>query len=195
MSFVKLVSGSLKFTLPPAMLGHVQVQMMGPGAMKVKIEGDPSGAFTFATCPPPQPPNPPDQFKMLPAGAVDVHHFQSDPGASRTIKVSPFHENGAPCPPSGGIDPNDKFITAIEVWEYQDPNDPRRQMSSWSFLSTSGSGFSAVIIIEPDSSGGTTPKRLMKEKPFKQMNALLPVMQASLQALLGVWDRELRKIK
>lgn len=194
MSFVKFSNGMLSFTLAPNLLCYIQVSWAGGGAKKMTIKGDPNGVFTFVTCPLPAPPVPPDIVKIVPDGGTDMHHLQLDPANPRSMKITLYHENGIPCPPTGGIDPNDKITAGLEIWEYQDPNDPRRQASAWLFNSKSDT-ISTVIIVEPDSGAGAGPKRMMNAKWFKDMNTYLSVVQSSLGALVKAWSRDLAKFK
>jgi hypothetical protein len=195
MSFVTFVNGMLKFTLPPATECHIQVEWLGPGAKKMKIDGDPSQPVIYASCPPITIPPPPTKFEMLPTGGMTVHDVMVDPANSRAMKITPYHENGTPCPQMGGIDPNDKFTSAIEVWTHQDPNDPRKQASAWVMATWRGDTISTVIIVEPAGGGGATAKKLMKGKLFKQMNAHLSTVHKTLQVLLDMWSDDFSKIK
>lgn len=195
MSFVTFVNGMLKFTLPPATECHIQVEWLGPGAKKMKIDGDPSQPVIYASCPPITIPPPPTKFEMLPTGGMTAHDVMVDPANARTMKITTYHENGTPCPQMGGIDPKIKFTSAIEFWSYEDPDDPRKQGSSWVMVTSGGDTISTIIILEPASSAGTTAKKLMKGKPFQQMSTHLSTVHKTLQVLLDMWNDDFSKIR
>lgn len=194
MSFVTFVNGMLEFTLPSSMLCHIQVQWFGPGAKKMNIDEDLNQLVIYASCPPITIPRPPTKFEMLPTGGMTVHDVMVDPANARTMKITPYHANGTPCPPSGGIDPNIQFSGAIEVWTYVDPQDPRIQMSAWITASSGGDTISTIIILEPNSSGGSGPRQFMEKKLFKQLRVQLSAVHKTLQMLLDMVD-DFSKIK
>lgn len=193
MSFVTFANGMLEFTVPPATQCHIQVEWSGPGAKKLKIDGDSNYPVIYVSCPPLTPPPPNAKFIMLLAGQFPVHDVMVDPTYSRSMKITPLHENGTPCP-AGGIDPNDKFTGALETWTYQDPREPRRQGSAWQLITSVGDCITIIIIVEPDSGGGASTS-LMNKKPFKRVSAYLSMVHTTLQALLAAWSHDLKKIK
>ncbi|MCC7439691.1 MAG: hypothetical protein IT211_14490 [Armatimonadetes bacterium] len=195
MSFVTFANGMLKFTLPKNMLCHIQLQWQGSGAKKMTIDGDPNMPVIYASCPPLTPPPPNAKFVMLAPGQAAVHDVMLNTNSSRDMKITPYHENGTPCPQIGGIDPDIIFTAGIELWTYQDPNDPRYQISSWLMISAGADSVSCIIIVEPDSGGGGRARKLMKEEPFMEMNAYLSVVHKTLQALIDTWNDDFVKIK